>query len=332
MLIAANADVNAATKRGITPLMYFAFFTHSDEEIQILKALLEAHADVHAQNEGALRHAIGGTSPKAVQLLLDAGANPNPTFDPKSNSDTPLTSATSCRYENCPGSLEMVKLLVAKQADINGQGALSRTALDAAGSSGNIEVVRFLLGLNPSLSGRIGESALGLAARRGATDLVKTLLERGVSPDVPSQSPPALHEAAGYGHVEVVNLLIAHHATVNLPGPYNGLTALMYASGANTELAPREASEAITRALLAAHANVDQGAKYGETALITAARRNAAWNIPILLAAGADKNYRDRRHMTAADHAREVSSPDFVYYSTKGYDPDRSGVLEALSK
>ena len=71
------------------------------------------------------------------------------------------------------------------------------------------------------------ESPLMLVALRGQVDLVKKLIDRGA--DVNKTGWTALHYAATNGHLEIMNLLLEHHAYIDAESP-NATTPLMMAA------------------------------------------------------------------------------------------------------
>ena len=71
------------------------------------------------------------------------------------------------------------------------------------------------------------ESPLMLVALRGHVDLVKKLIDRGA--DVNKTGWTALHYAATNGHLEIMNLLLEHHAYIDAESP-NATTPLMMAA------------------------------------------------------------------------------------------------------
>ena len=107
-----------------------------------------------------------------IKLLLDAGANPN-----AANADgaTPLMWAVP--------DLARVKLLVSHGADVNARStSLQRTPLlIAARYPGSVEVLRLLLdkGADMHALDRNGASALGLAATYADVGVVRFLVENG---------------------------------------------------------------------------------------------------------------------------------------------------------
>jgi len=98
---------------------------------------------------------------------------------------------------------------------------------------------------------------------------------------------------AKLGEAQRLIELLKEGADVNAVDP-SGFTALVYASGGN--------SEAVS-ILLNAGARVNTSA--GGEALITAAASGKSVNLQLLLKAGADPNYRDKDGATALSVARE---------------------------
>jgi ankyrin repeat protein len=98
------------------------------------------------------------------------------------------------------------------------------------------EAVRDALDADPSLVGardrHLGSTPLHLAAFRGLTEIVRTLLELGADAHAlerESGSTP-LHWAAEGGHSEVVRLLLAHGADLEVRDGWYGLTPLGWAT------------------------------------------------------------------------------------------------------
>ena len=75
------------------------------------------------------------------------------------------------------------------------------------------------------------ESPLMLASLRGHVALVKKLIERGADVNKTGWTP--LHYAATSGHLEIMNLLLEHHAYIDAESP-NGTTPLMMAANYGT--------------------------------------------------------------------------------------------------
>ncbi len=71
------------------------------------------------------------------------------------------------------------------------------------------------------------ESPLMMASLRGQTAVVQLLIEKGADVNKPGWAP--LHYAATKGHLEVMNLLLEHHAYIDASSP-NESTPLMMAA------------------------------------------------------------------------------------------------------
>jgi ankyrin repeat protein len=72
-----------------------------------------------------------------------------------------------------------------------------------------------------------GESALMIAAIRGHTTLVGKLIQRGADVNKTGWAP--LHYAASSGQLEIMRILLKHHAYIDAESP-NGTTPLMMAA------------------------------------------------------------------------------------------------------
>jgi ankyrin repeat protein len=144
-------------------------------------------------------------------------------------------------------------------------------------------------------------SHLASLAGYGETELVRRILDDGVDPnEVPPRLMPCcpLKAAAGGGHLETVELLVARGTKVT-----GEPQAMGQAVGAVHHL-DREGS--ILKFLLAhggdVNARVDN---YQATPLMVAATRGLPTAVRILIAAGADVHAKDAGQRTAWDRARE---------------------------
>ena len=118
----------------------------------------------------------------------------------------------------------------------------------------------------PSVDGRTSTfSLLHAAAGPGQLELVKELLKRGASVDLPtSLGLTALMVAAFSGHLSTLLLLLQYSANLDLQSN-SGVTALMKAA--------HQGQEACVQALLRARANIELLDGNGRTALQHAERR-----------------------------------------------------------
>ena len=81
--------------------------------------------------------------------------------------------------------------------------------------------------INLNAFNALGESPLMLAALSGQLELSDKLVKKGADVNKTGWTP--LHYAASNGHVEVIKLLLEHHAYIDAESP-NGSTPLMMAS------------------------------------------------------------------------------------------------------
>ncbi|MEO7132593.1 MAG: ankyrin repeat domain-containing protein [Vicinamibacterales bacterium] len=186
LLLSNGADPNIALANGRTPLMAAA--DHGD--VEALTLLLGAKVPVDVRNgagETALILAAGDGNPRAVQLLLDRGADPRARTK---RSETALGNAGTS------GNEETVHLLIDHGADVNVRNIRGYSPLMLAASSDVIPagVVKLLLAKDADVTftADYDESARDLAAKRGDTDVMRLL--GGVATS--AVLPVASHEAS----------------------------------------------------------------------------------------------------------------------------------------
>ncbi len=104
-------------------------------------------------------------------------------------------------------------------------------ALIKAATLGDTKEVKrmILLGANVNAHDSDGYTPLMLASRKGFLEVMLALLRAGANIEAGNLKTPALIEAAQFGHVEAVRLLLAAGANVNDRIPLTGDTALNYA-------------------------------------------------------------------------------------------------------
>ena len=185
-LIAARADVNAASGDGSVPLLWAAY----NSDVEMARVLIRAGAKVDAANNYGVTPLLQASSTgdaEMMDLLMKAGADPR-RADPQG--ETPLMAASRS------GSLSAVRLLLDRGVDVNATDRVqSETALMRATAEGHTDVVDALLkaGADPNRQARItslterknadhptgGFTALMWAARNGDEGIVRRLVQGG---------------------------------------------------------------------------------------------------------------------------------------------------------
>ena len=172
-----------------------------------------------------------GTSPLAyaalrgsetsVRLLLKYGADPNAT------NQAGVTALVWGVRE-----LAKVHMLLGAGADPNVQTRLGNTPLIiAAAHASSVDVVRLLLERDADLhvTNRRGTSALRNAVRAGELETAKVLLNRGARQNSETNGSSDLSLAAGRGDQQMVELLLGHGADPNYDKGRSALTAALLA-------------------------------------------------------------------------------------------------------
>jgi ankyrin repeat protein len=221
-LLAEGASANTADNAGHTVLM----IALERQKIEIAHVLIAAKADLEAKDRDgatALIKAIQADySPDAplVKLLLDAGANPNPTgWNTLAGKNlSPLVAASDVAY----GS-KKVELLVAAGAKVNARDAAGRTPLHHAVISSDsahvAKAIPALLAAKADVNARDNDGITPLwsaaASSIGKPQVVELLVNAGADVNVAaSDGSTPLMVAAGEGNEKAVGLLLQAHASV----------------------------------------------------------------------------------------------------------------------
>lgn len=205
-LLAAGAKADASNRYAVTPL-YFACINGNAEFIEKLVA---AGADPNAalmEGQSPLMTAAKAGSAVAVEALLKVGA----VVDAKET----WRGQTALMLASAQGHTEVVRLLIAKGADIRARSNLPPQP--PAPPRPSAEVVDNMQAANGNLNaGGGGFTALLFAAREGHIPVLKLLLGAGAdSSDKLPNGYSALMLALLNAHFEAADILLDHGADPN---------------------------------------------------------------------------------------------------------------------
>lgn len=218
------------------------------------------------------------TDREVMQILLDAGFDPNSSVGYRHFVNSPLSAASG------HGDVELVKLLITGGADVNGD-RFTRPLNRAAGYNFT-EVAKVLIdaGADLDVVGIFGYNPLNLAALADHVEVAEILLDAGMDADLTSGSYgyyTPLHEASS---LEFTKLLLDAGANPDAENKYKQ-TPLADKAGAW-----RTDTEDLVQAMIDAGASVNHTSGYGYTALNQAAKSGQVGVAKALIEAGAKVN------------------------------------------
>ena len=193
-LLGAGVEVNAQDKQGTTALAYAAALKQRDA----VDLLLDAGADpTLATNEGMtpLHMAV---DPDVARTLLDAGADPNA----RANYDqTPLMFAA------LRGPAELIRTLIGRGADVDATDSEGKTAVIYGVERGMKDNVAALIDAGAGLwaQDQSGLTAYRLARRKNAREIAELLQAAGAIRETTRQ----YFSAAADGRIDEVSRLLA---------------------------------------------------------------------------------------------------------------------------
>jgi len=332
----AGADANASTTEGETALMTAA----RTGNVEAAQVLIAHGADVNAKEQWrqqtALMWAVAESHPEMAQLLIDHGADVNArqvewhwerqvTKEPREKW-MPLGGETPLLFAARQGCVECARVLLKAGADINAGDPNNITPMVMALINGHYDVAAFLIeqGADPNIGDATGRTPLYAAVDDHS---------------MPESNLPAPREVDNkLGSLDVVNLLLAHGADVNVQlkkqVPYRTKVDrgadTMLTTGTTPILRAAKAGDVpVMQTLLSKGANVNLATRFGITPLMAAAglgtkeedttgRRKteaeAVAAIKLCLDAGADVNAIDNQGDTALHGAAQKGYDQVVQF------------------
>ncbi len=225
-LLRSGADVNAVNKQGWSALMFAAYFGKKDIVSTLLTAGAEPNLRTTDTGKTALNFAAERNHPQVIRaIVVEEDADMN-TCD--SHGWTPLMNV--CKYSK--DDVNTVTALLNRGACIDVASRYGWTALMRAAEANNPEILDVLIkkGADVNRQNGWGSTALMLASYDASPRIVKRLLEAGALVEIEGVQTSALVMACRSAHqrgaTEVVKALLEHGADTEGTDEY-GKTPLM---------------------------------------------------------------------------------------------------------
>lgn len=216
-LLANHANPNALDDIGNTPLLWAAYFGHTNVVSLLLKHKadmdIKGNTELNTLGEGQdtpLDFAIQRGFNSIAVMLITNGANLGPH---KYYADTPLHLATS------KGNVELVKLLLARGANVNALSGASWTdkvsPLDIAVQGNSPEIVRLLIAYGARFQTNT-DRLFSLWIRSGNPAIADKLVAAGCNADVKNgNGQTLLYSTVNQNQIKAMQWLLEHKANVN---------------------------------------------------------------------------------------------------------------------
>jgi ankyrin repeat protein len=170
-LIEHKADPNVTDLSGWTPLMYAAWTDDADLSKKLIEHGAKLDLTGDADSRTALSIAAQNGKKNAGAVLIESGADVN--HHVGQGSYTPLMLATTS------GTVDLVRQMIGKHADVNAKNAGGLTALMIAAAANRPDIATLLIdaGADPEAKSEDGRTALSIAESNDS-DAVAKLLKR----------------------------------------------------------------------------------------------------------------------------------------------------------
>ena len=279
---------NSKDEEGVPALMLAALFA----DAACVELLLKSGADPNrADASGATPLMWAIPDLRKARLLIEHGADVN--AQSSNLGRTPLLIAAGY-----PGTVDVLRLLLAHRANLHARDRSGSTALAMAMQSADVEVLRFLVdsGLDPK--DEVPPTALRAVYVRHRPAVIDYLMSRGL--EVPKD---ALLRASNWQSADLIGRWIGRGADVNARDAVYGRTPLHTA--ASSELAGAET----LRLLLERGADPNVETTEGERPLDWAVYGADQQKIAVLEKYGATRGQGSRRNVPSPPDRKGIADP-----------------------
>ena len=222
LLLSNGGDVRYTDNVGWSPLHHAVHF----QKIKAAERLLQAGSDPHTHTGATcspLERAVWKGNMEIVALLLSGGGDP------------PITDAgtTVLHWSTMSNNTQVVNWALHTGIDVNQRTTGGYTALMWAADEPNPVIIKTLLNAGALVHFKSVKdhcTALDIAAIKGSTECVETLLDGGAHPESKSVNGyTSLSWAASNGHLDVVRAILGTGAAFDMPDA-DGKTPLIIAA------------------------------------------------------------------------------------------------------
>lgn len=286
-LIDHKADIDRADNNGITPLMWTVIKKRHDIARTLIKSGCDADKFDH-KGYSALSYAIEKKLDNFIELTAAASAKPA--------IDNPLPRPFIL-WAAARSRTALVKLAVARGAELNAKDEYGRTALMHCINSRNIDAVALLInsGADINLCDNSGAGALIYAVNNWFYDIARLLLEAGADHTIKdNRRKTAMDYAVDKNYNTIIEMLIDAGADVNAR-TYDGSTLLTWSVCCK--------NTALARYLIYKGADINARDIKNYTALMRAAVNGHIEMVKILIENGANTAAKNSDGETAYDLA-----------------------------
>ncbi|XP_028131929.1 uncharacterized protein LOC114327487 [Diabrotica virgifera virgifera] len=223
-LIDRGADINAKDNDGKTPLHCASTSSH----LGMVKYLISKDANIDAKDNNGGTPLDDASSNSVRIALVQAHLDKELLLTVKSEDDLKTINSLIAQgiskdrhgayYYAWNGNLDMVKLLVERDVNVNATDKYDCTLLHWAALKGHSGVAEFLVdkGANVNAKDILGRTPMHLAVTNNYMNITEFLLENGANVDEADKNgSTSLHYAARFGQLESARFLIDEKANMN---------------------------------------------------------------------------------------------------------------------